>query len=54
VGVPAKVIRSRFAPAIAERMEALAWWDWPHVRLHETLQDFRTLGADEFLEKYEG
>lgn len=54
VGVPAKVIRSRFAPAIAERMEALAWWDWPHVRLHETLQDFRTLGAEEFLEKYEG
>ena len=53
VGVPAKVIRSRFAPAIAERMEALAWWDWPHERLHETLQDFRTLGAEEFLEKYE-
>ncbi len=53
VGVPAKVIRSRFAPAIAERMEALAWWDWPHERLHETLADFRTLGAEEFLEKYE-
>ena len=53
VGVPAKVIRSRFAPAIAERMEALAWWDWPHERLHETLQDFRTLGAEDFLAKYE-
>ena len=53
VGVPAKVIRSRFSPSIAERMEALAWWHWPHERLHETLQDFRALGAEEFLQKYQ-
>ncbi|MFX8362468.1 acetyltransferase, partial [Acinetobacter baumannii] len=27
-GTPAKVIKRRFAEDIAERMMALAWWDW--------------------------
>ncbi|MDD9720438.1 chloramphenicol acetyltransferase [Sulfitobacter sp. PR48] len=53
-GIPAVPLRARFSDSIAERMMALAWWDWPHVRLRETLQDFRTLPAEAFLEKYEG
>ena len=52
-GVPAKIIRQRFSDRIAERMEALAWWDWPHDRLRATLDDSRDLTADEFLERYE-
>jgi phosphonate metabolism protein (transferase hexapeptide repeat family) len=54
VGVPAKPIRSRFDDVTAARMEALAWWDWPHQRLHDAMPDFRTLSAADFLDKYEG
>lgn len=53
-GIPATPLRSRFAPAVAERMQALAWWDWDHARLRQALPDFRTLRAEAFLEKYEG
>lgn len=52
-GIPAVPMRARFAPAIAERMMALAWWDWPHDRLRAALDDFRTLSAESFLERYE-
>ncbi len=51
-GVPAKPIRERFDKKTAERFQALAWWDWEHSRLRASLADFRTLSADEFLEKY--
>ena len=53
VGVPARVIRKRFDDRTAERMEKLAWWDWPHDKLHRTVQDFRKLPAEAFLDKYE-
>ena len=53
-GVPAKPIRERFPRAIAERFQALAWWDWDHDRLRAALEDFRALSAEEFLEKHEG
>jgi carbonic anhydrase/acetyltransferase-like protein (isoleucine patch superfamily) len=52
-GNPARVIRQRFPDAIAARMQALAWWDWPHEELRTALADFRALGAEEFLDKYE-
>ncbi|QIE43169.1 chloramphenicol acetyltransferase (plasmid) [Rhodobacteraceae bacterium SC52] len=52
-GLPAKPVRARYAPGIADRMIALAWWDWPHDRLRATLEDFRALSAEEFLERYE-
>jgi phosphonate metabolism protein (transferase hexapeptide repeat family) len=53
-GVPAVKVRDRQPPAIAARLIALAWWDWSHERLRETLQDFRSLQAEAFLEKYGG
>ncbi|MGD1864537.1 MAG: Vat family streptogramin A O-acetyltransferase [Phormidesmis sp.] len=28
-GNPAKVIKKRFADDVIERLEAIAWWDWP-------------------------
>jgi len=52
-GMPAKVIRHRQPPKVAERMIALAWWDWDHDRLRAALPDFRALSAEAFLEKYE-
>lgn len=53
-GVPAIPIRKRFPDAIAERFQALAWWDWEHEKLRGALDDFRKLSAEEFLEKHEG
>ncbi|MCA0995556.1 chloramphenicol acetyltransferase [Alloyangia pacifica] len=52
-GVPAQPLRARYAPQVAERMMALAWWDWPHEVLRARLEDFRQLPAEAFLEKYE-
>ena len=52
-GVPAKPLRERFSRAIADRLQALAWWDWSHLALRQALDDFRTLSIDAFLEKYE-
>ena len=52
-GVPARPIRDRFAPAIAERFQALRWWDWDHAKLRTALDDFRNLSAEAFLEKHE-
>jgi phosphonate metabolism protein (transferase hexapeptide repeat family) len=52
-GIPAVPLRARFAAGIPERMVALAWWDWQHERLKETLNDFRSLSAEAFLERYE-
>lgn len=54
VGVPARTIRQRFSDDVAGRLDRLAWWDWDHERLHQALPDFRKLGAEGFLEKYEG
>jgi hypothetical protein len=38
---------------VAQRLEALAWWDWTHEQLGIALPDFRALSAEAFLEKYE-
>jgi hypothetical protein len=53
-GVPARLVKDRFPPAIAARLEAFAWWDWPHEDIHRALADFRNLQIEAFLEKYEG
>jgi phosphonate metabolism protein (transferase hexapeptide repeat family) len=53
-GCPAKPLRARFSPDIIERLLVLAWWDWDHQRLRAALMDFRSLKAEEFLEKYQG
>ena len=53
-GLPAKVIKWRHPPAVSERLQALAWWNWDHERLRVALPDFRSLSAEAFLEKYEG
>lgn len=52
-GVPAIKLRERVPKSVAERLIALGWWDWEHARLRDALDDFRSLTAEEFLEKYE-
>ncbi len=52
-GNPARPIRRRFSEDIAERLLALAWWDWEHDRLRAALEDFRALSVEAFLERHE-
>jgi len=52
-GTPARVLRLRQPRNIADRLIALAWWDWPHDVLRTALEDFRNLEAEAFLEKHE-
>lgn len=52
-GIPAKLIKRRHAEPIAQRLQALAWWNWNHDALHEALYDFRAMRVEAFLEKYE-
>ncbi len=53
-GTPATVLRLRQPRDIADRIIQLAWWDWSHEALRDGLLDFRSLTAEEFLEKYDG
>ncbi len=39
-GVPAKPIRVRFHPAIATRLQHIAWWNWTRKRSWQTLPIF--------------
>ncbi|MGB3390104.1 MAG: DapH/DapD/GlmU-related protein [Pseudaminobacter sp.] len=52
-GVPARIVRNRFPASIGQRLQALAWWDWPHEGLRAALDDFRNLGVEQFLERHE-
>jgi phosphonate metabolism protein (transferase hexapeptide repeat family) len=49
-GVPARPLRERFPPRVAERLLAIAWWDWPRDVLEARFDDLNDL--DGFLEKY--
>ena len=51
-GNPAKPIRRRFSPDIADQLRQIAWWDWEHDQLRERLRDFRTLPIEEFVAKF--
>jgi hypothetical protein len=53
-GVPARPVRARLEPQLAERLIGLGWWDWSHEAVGKALTDFRALPVAEFLEKYEG
>ncbi len=52
-GNPARPIKPRFSQAVADRLVALAWWDWDHETLRRALPDFRKLSVEGFLDKYQ-
>ena len=51
-GVPARPIRPRFASGVAERLENMAWWEWPLDRLFEAIPDMQKLEIEQFIEKW--
>lgn len=52
-GVPARPMRERFPPEIAERLQRLAWWDWPPEALFDAIPDMQALQIEAFLHKWE-
>lgn len=52
-GTPAQFIKWRHPEDVAQRLQAMAWWDWDHLKLKTALPDFRALSAEAFLDKYE-
>ena len=50
---PAQLIKWRHPEDVAQRLQAMAWWDWDHLTLKLALPDFRALSAEAFVEKYE-
>lgn len=51
-GNPARIIRERFPRRIQEGLLQLAWWDWPREVLRAALDDFRSLSAEAFVDRY--
>ena len=53
-GMPARRLRQRFASEVSERIEALAWWDWPVAKLADAIPDMQALSIEDFLERWSG
>lgn len=51
-GVPSKKIRYRFNADVRQGLLKLCWWDWDREKIKSALEDFRSLSAKEFVEKY--
>lgn len=51
-GVPARQIRERFDRATAQRLQAIAWWDWPDALLRERLPDFQDGDVQAFCDRW--
>ncbi len=51
-GVPANIIRRRFSVEIADRLERIAWWDWPHDTLAARIDEL-CMNVEHFIETYE-
>lgn len=49
-GVPARILRYRFAPEQIEALERIAWWNWPPERLQDVERYFSDPEA--FIEKF--
>ncbi|NVD74232.1 Vat family streptogramin A O-acetyltransferase [Duganella sp. BJB1802] len=49
-GNPAKQLKERFAPDVAARLQAIAWWDWPVEHITANLA-FIVAGDVELLER---
>lgn len=51
-GVPARPLRVRFTPAIAARLQRIAWWNWPLEKLLANLPDFQHGDIEAFCQRH--
>ncbi len=51
-GVPAKVIRMRFAPKQIEHLLAIKWWEWKEEEIKKCIHYLSSNKIEEFIEKY--
>jgi len=51
-GNPAQVVRYRFSRKTAERLQRIAWWNWPEEKVRENLEWFYKPVA-EFVERFD-
>lgn len=51
VGVPARVIRYRYNPEQIQKLNVIAWWDWPDELIRERYSDFFS-SINDFIDKY--
>ena len=52
VGVPARIIRYRYAPDEIAALNRIAWGDWPDEKIRKNYNDFY-LDIKEFIKKYD-
>ncbi len=52
-GNPARLIRSRFEPALVARLLRVAWWDWPADRVRGAWPLLMSPDVERFLSEYE-
>ena len=46
-GNPAKVVRMRFDPNTIDRLQKIAWWDWPIEKINRNLTAICSLDVDQ-------
>jgi phosphonate metabolism protein (transferase hexapeptide repeat family) len=51
-GVPARPIKERFSRDIAEKLERIAWWNWPAELIFERLGDFQSTDIEAFCTRW--
>ena len=51
-GVPARLIRPRFASSVAEMLERIAWWNWPFDVVMQRLADFQSSDIEAFCARW--
>lgn len=44
-GVPAKLIKYRFSKEQIHRLQKIKWWDWPHKKIEEHIEEFYQPGV---------
>lgn len=52
-GSPARLVRYRFPPEIAKRIEKLNWWDWSAEKIGRAIPDMQALPIEDFLKRWE-
>ncbi len=52
-GVPAKRIRERLPRGLAERLQRIAWWDWPFEVIMQRLADFQSTDVEGFCDRWD-